>query len=128
VSDNVLGTQGELTLGTGAWGLGKITPRELRSKGYPSVNPYQKEHDDLAASVRGEGPHVFEGDYGADASMTAVLGRMATYSGRVVTWEEAVRSEVRLAPARYAFDAEPPSMPGPDGNYPVARPGVTKAG
>ncbi len=127
VSDNVHGTKGSLTLGTGAWGLGTVTPRQLRSKDFKSINPYQREHDDLMASIRGSGPHLFECDYAATSSMTAVMGRMATYSGRMVTWEEATKSEVHLAPERYAMDATPPTLPNAQGNYPVATPGVTKA-
>lgn len=127
VSDHVHGTAGALTLGTGPWGLGEATPRTLRSKGYRGVNMYQQEHDDLQASIRGSGPYTFEGDYGATSSMTAVMGRMATYSGQVITWEEAVRSELSLAPQRYALDADPPTLPDAEGNYPVATPGVTRA-
>jgi myo-inositol 2-dehydrogenase / D-chiro-inositol 1-dehydrogenase len=116
------------TLGTGAWGLGeKFTPRALRAKGYEGDNPYQREHDDLMASIRGSVPYRFEGDYGAASSMTAILGRMATYSGRVVTWEEATRSELRLAPSRYAWDADPPAVPLADASYAAAVPGVSHA-
>ena len=42
--------------------------------------------------------------------MTAVMGRMATYSGRVITWDDAVKSTLRLAPDRYAMDAVPPTQ------------------
>jgi hypothetical protein len=59
--------------------------------------------------------------------MTAILGRMATYSGKVVKWDEAWDSEVDLAPSSFAWDAEPKVKPGPDGLYPCAMPGVTKA-
>jgi predicted dehydrogenase len=126
-SDHVHGTRGMMTIGSGAWGLGEATPRTLRSKEYRGDNPYQREQDDLAASIRGSGPHVFEGDYGAAASMTAVLGRMATYSGQMVTWEVATASTLRLAPECYALDAAPPTRPDAEGNYPVAVPGVSKA-
>jgi hypothetical protein len=52
---------------------------------------------------------------------------MATYSGQIVTWEQATASKLHLAPARYAWDAAPPAMPDAEGNYPVAVPGLTKA-
>jgi len=126
VSDNVLGTKRSLTLGVGAWGMGEVTPRSLREKNYRGDNPYQQEHDDLMASIRGAGPHVFDGDHGATSSMTAVMGRMATYSGQEITWDEAVKSQLRLAPKHYALDADPPTLPDAQGNYPVAMPGVTK--
>ncbi len=126
VSDNVHGSQGEMTIGTGAWGLGKVGPREMRSRKLRATNPYQQEHQDLAMSIRGDGPYRMEGDYGATSSMTAVMGRMATYSGLVVGWEEATAATQRLGPARYALDAEPPVLPLPDGSYPTAMPGVSK--
>ncbi|MEN6496505.1 MAG: gfo/Idh/MocA family oxidoreductase, partial [Thermoguttaceae bacterium] len=127
VSDNVHGTKGSLTLGSGPWGMGNATPRSLRAKGYQGDNPYQQEHIDLMASILGTGPQRLDGEYAATSSMTAVMARMATYSGQVVTWEEATKSEVRLAPKTYALDAEPPTRADAAGNYPAAVPGVTKA-
>ena len=62
----------------------------------------------------------------AISTMTAVMGRMATYSGKVITWEDAFKSELALAPDRYDFDAAPPVLPGLDGIYACAVPGVTK--
>ena len=123
VSDTVLGTKGSFTLGTGPWGLGSMNPRSLRDKNYRGDNPYQREHDDLVASILGTGPAIFEGDYGAESSMTAVLGRMATYSGKMIAWDEAVQSELALAPARYDFSAPPPVLPDARGEYPAAIPG-----
>jgi len=127
VSDNVHGTKGVLTLGIGAWGLGEVNPRTLRAKGYRGDNPYQREHNDLIASIRGDGPYVFDGDHGATSSMTAVMGRMATYSGQLVAWDQAVQSNLRLAPDRYDFDAQPPVLPDAQGAYPAAVPGISKA-
>ena len=126
VSDNAHGTKGEMTIGTGAWGLGKVGPREMRSQRLRATNPYQQEHQDLAMSILGDGTYRMEADYGATSSMTAVMGRMATYSGQPITWDEAIASTVRLAPQRYALDAEPPVLPLPDGSYLSAVPGLTK--
>jgi hypothetical protein len=64
---------------------------------------------------------------GAHATMTAILGRMATYSGRLVQWDEALASELVLAPERLAFDALPRVLPDEHGRYPHAIPGVTPA-
>ncbi len=126
VSDNVQGTKGEMTIGTGAWGMGKLGPRELRSRKWRAINPYQQEHQDLAASILGDGRYRMEADYGATSSMTAVMGRMATYSGNLVTWDEAIAATQRLAPVRYALDAEPPVLQLPDGSYQAAIPGISK--
>lgn len=127
VSDNIHGTKESVTLGSGPWGFGTLTPRDLRRRREPGANPYQQEHLDLVASIRGDGPYRCEGDYGATSSMTAVMGRMATYSGNLVTWDEATQSEVRLGPQQYSLDAEPPALPDADGSYPAAMPGITKA-
>jgi len=62
----------------------------------------------------------------ARSTMLAILGRMATHSGQRVTWDEALASNKVLAPARYAWDAEPPVLPRPDGTYPHPVPGVTQ--
>lgn len=62
----------------------------------------------------------------ARSTMLSILGRMATYSGQRITWEEAWNSNQVLAPERYAWDADPPVLPDADGKYPVAIPGVTK--
>ena len=127
VSETVHGSKGVLTLGTGAWGFGALTPRELRDKKRVAENPYQREHEDLMASIRGTGPHRLDAEYGATSSMTAVMGRMATYSGQLVTWDDAVKSDLRLGPARYAWDADPPTKADATGSYAAAVPGETRA-
>jgi hypothetical protein len=57
--------------------------------------------------------------------MTAILGRMATYSGKKITWDEAIASTLDLSPAEYSFSATPPVVPNADGSYPVPVPGKT---
>ena len=116
-----------MTLGVGPWGAGEATPRTLRGKQMAAANPYQLEHDALMASILGTGPYRCEGHYAATSNMTAIMGRMATYSGKLVTWDEATASTLRLAPACYAFDAAPPTLPDAEGNYPIPVPGVTRA-
>ena len=62
----------------------------------------------------------------AHSTMHAILGRMATHGGQRVTWEEAMASNLLLAPQNYAWDADPPVLPGDDGKYPVPIPGATR--
>jgi hypothetical protein len=92
----------------------------------PSVNPYQTEHDDFFAAIR-SGASYNEADYGANSTMTAIMGRMATYSGEEVEWERAFNCDVALAPSDFYWDMRPPVEPGADANYPVAHPGRTTA-
>ena len=90
-----------------------------------SKDPYQVEHDDLAAAIRG-GLDYNEADNGAHSTLTAILGRMATYGGKEVTWDAALNSNISLMPKVFSFDADPPVMPDANGVYPIAVPGLTK--
>lgn len=90
------------------------------------VNPYQQEHIELFAAIA-NGEYKYEDAInGAKATLTAIMGRMASYSGQVITWEQALNSDEDLSPSRYAWDADPPVLPDADGYYPIATPGVTK--
>ncbi|NLX95178.1 MAG: Gfo/Idh/MocA family oxidoreductase [Rhodopirellula sp.] len=90
-------------------------------------NPYVQEHVDLQTAIRKNQPFN-EGHFGADSSFTSVLGRMATYSGQVVKWDEAVKGGPCEMPETYAWDAKPPVMPDENGSYEyaVAMPGIYK--
>lgn len=86
---------------------------------------YVNEHADLIAAIR-KGGMLHDGWHGATSSMTAVFGRMATYSGRVVHWDDAVAKGPNELPEKLALDANPPQMPDKDGSYPVPVPGQYK--
>ena len=60
--------------------------------------------------------------------MTSILGRYATYSGKVVTWDAAINTKIALSPdlLKYSFDSKPPIVPGADGFYPIAMPGKSR--
>ena len=90
------------------------------------INPYQQEHDDLFRTIR-EGSRYNEAPYGAESTMTCILGRMATYSGQPVKWDDALASDLDLSPETYEWDATPPVTPGDNGLYVAAVPGTTKA-
>ncbi len=92
----------------------------------PGRDGHQTEWDDLLAALLA-GRTYNEADWAADSTMTAILGRMATYSGKLVTWDEAVRSTLTYGPGRLAWDANPRSRANPDGIYPCATPGITTA-
>jgi predicted dehydrogenase len=110
---------------------GKATIRDL--EGNPvfaadmegAVNPYQEEHNRLFASIR-NGEVINNAEYGAKSTMTALLGRMATYSGKMVTWDEALNSNVRLMPEIVTWNTVPPTLPDENGLYPVPVPGETE--
>ena len=50
------------------------------------------------------------------STMTAIMGRMATYSGKLIEWDEAINSKLQLMPEKVSWDMEPPVKPDADGN------------
>ena len=83
----------------------------------------------FAALGSGEVPN--EGISAAESTMTAIMGRMATYSGKEVTWANCFNSPIALANTdiiRSLRDKAP--CQAENGKYPVARPGdeLTKVG
>jgi len=89
-------------------------------------NPFQTEHDELFAAIA-KGEYKFaDAENGAKSTMTTILGRMATYSGQVIEWDQAINSGISLQPKAYDWNAMPPVIPNDEGYYAVATPGVTK--
>jgi predicted dehydrogenase len=89
--------------------------------------PMEQEHFALVEAIRNNLPYN-EGPYGATSSFTSVLGRMATYSGQIVKWDEAVEKGPNEAPGieNYTWDSTPPVVPDENGVYPQAVPGKYK--
>jgi predicted dehydrogenase len=125
VDELLVGTKGKIFCGAGKIVDAKGNPiYQYDMKG--ENNPYQTEHDELfAAIVKGEYKFA-DADNGAHSTMTSILGRMATYSGQIIDWDKAINSGLDIHPKVYAWDAPTPIVPGPDGYYPIAVPGVTK--
>ena len=120
VSEHVHGTKGTCHIGGGS-----IAGENKWRFGEKGPNPYRVEHVDLFAAIRSDKPYN-EAEFGALSTMTSILGRMATYSGQVIKWDEALASQIDYSPKEYSFKATPPVIPDASGNYPVPVPGVTK--
>jgi predicted dehydrogenase len=125
VNDVIIGTKGRATIlnyrieGETNWHVPGSRP------GVPSTpSMYDVEHVRLFEAIR-SGKTINNGLYMAHSTMMAILGRMADYTGQVLTWEQGLNSKQRLAPASYAFDATPPVVRDKNGNYPAALPGTT---
>jgi myo-inositol 2-dehydrogenase / D-chiro-inositol 1-dehydrogenase len=88
------------------------------------LNGHQQEQHDLIAAL-GRGEIYNEGEFGAKSTFTAILGREACYSGKVIRWDELMEKGKDLCPGidSYTLQTDPPTMPGPDGKYPVPVPG-----
>jgi predicted dehydrogenase len=108
----------------GSKGHGEVSERRLQLETdarwrfrAEKKNMYQVEHDELFAGIR-SGKPLNNGVYMAKSTLLAIMGRMATYTGQEVTWEQAMNSKEDLSPDKYAW--------GPAPEYPIAKPGVTK--
>jgi myo-inositol 2-dehydrogenase/D-chiro-inositol 1-dehydrogenase len=121
VNEYAHGTKGQADLeaykimGANAWS------HERRNQ----KDPYQQEHDDLFDAIRNDKPYN-EAFRGAYSTMTSIMGRMATYSGVVIDWKEALNSEISIMPKQFSWDATPPTVPDEHGFYPIPMPGSTK--
>jgi len=105
------------------------TPENLiwRYKG-PPVDPYQREHDLLFEAIRNDRPYN-ETERAAKACLVSIMGRMAAESGLVIAYDEALASNLELAPGLdqvTSLDAPAPVTPDAAGKYPVPVPGRTK--
>ena len=126
VSEHVVGTKGRADLNVQSR-LFRITgenPWELRLK--VGEDGHQLEHYPLTEAIRNDTPYN-ELEIAAMSTMTAIMGRMATYSGKLIEWDEAINSKLQLMPEKVSWDMEPPVKPDADGNYPIAVPGQTVA-
>jgi myo-inositol 2-dehydrogenase / D-chiro-inositol 1-dehydrogenase len=124
VSEHVQGTKGLCDVSSYRIKTGSDSPA-WRYDDQGSKDPYQQEHDDLFAAIRGDKPYNETAEYGAYSTMTAILGRMSTYSGKQIEWEDAINSQIDTMPKVLGWDADPPTKPDANGRYPVAVPGVT---
>lgn len=103
---------------------GKETKWSYRAPRTP-VSPYQTEHDELYKAIAEDKP-LNNAYYGAKSSFTSVMGRLASYSGKVVDWDTAAKSDFTIMPEEYDFNAPAPVKPDSDGNYEIAIPGQWK--
>ncbi len=67
-----------------------------------TISPYDQEHIDLVTAIRTNRPYV-EAEATAVSTMSAIMGRISAYTGRAVTWEEVMNSDLRLGPATYSM-------------------------
>jgi predicted dehydrogenase len=110
--DFIRGTKGTLVIGKGD----PFIDGEERWRHRGDVkNMYQVEHDEFFAAIR-KGEMVNDGDWMLHSTMLAIMGRMAAYTGKRITWADAVKSEEDLAPEetlKWGDKFEPTPMPMP---------------
>lgn len=115
-ADYIIGSEGECTIGRGR--TPKISGKYEWKYTGPIGNMYQIEHDELFASIRARKP-INDGHRMARTTLMAVMGRMAAYTGKEITWEQALESKESLVPDQIDWGTKVPLAP-------LAVPGVTK--
>ena len=126
VSEHVVGTKGYATISNGTIYSPDGTQIFKCDEGPGQRLGHQQEHDDLFANLA-QGILPNETEYGAKSTMTAIFGRLATYSGLELEWDDAINSNVTLAEdldELENLESKAPVQPNKDGEYQVARPGV----
>lgn len=117
VEDHVYGTKGSAKILKNIVKSGNDTWRYKGEK--PSM--YDVEHKELFAGIR-SGNIINNGTYMSYSTLLAIMGRMATYTGQQISWEDAMASKEDLTPAAYAWGEV--KIPGATTTE-VAVPGVT---
>ncbi len=126
-SSIVLGSKGRCSVkACQIWGETNWRWRDTGNDPHQS-DPYQIEHDKLFAGIRSGHP-VNNGDYMARSTLTTIMGQISCYTGKEVSWDQVSASDFfyLLKPEDCHDGMEPPVKPGPDGSYPVYKPGQTK--
>lgn len=96
-----------------------------RYRNKENPNPYQIEHDKLFEAIIKDIP-LNDTEFGAKSSMTAIMGRMACHAGNVITWDDAINSDLRLLEENMNASSTPPILPDEHGIYPYPQPGKTR--
>jgi predicted dehydrogenase len=115
VSEAFVGTKGTCQANEYKINGNRVLSREQDRK---AVDPYIQEHTDLIESIR-SGKPLNELKQVGESTLTAIMGRMSTYTGQAITWDQALNSKEELMPQNLDWKM---SLPEPA----VAVPGKTK--
>ena len=66
------------------------------------IPAYVQEHMHLVWAIR-TGNYVNEAEQTAISTLTAIMGRTAAYTGRMITWDEILKSDMNLGPSKIEF-------------------------
>lgn len=121
VSEQILGAKGVALLGDGGniqivdYAGNVLWKYDYENK--PVKNPYDQEHVHLVESIR-LNKGINQAEDLAYSTQVAILGREAAYTGKAITWDEIMASDLRYGPTTYAMGPLPdyhegqPPVPG----------------
>ncbi len=92
------------------WSRVQIRGEESWKYGGPNNDMYQTEHNELFASIR-DGNPINDGDWMSSSTMMGIMGRMAAYTGKEISWEQAMNSQEKLVPEFFEPDMNLPIRP-----------------
>jgi len=115
-SDYIAGTKGVCTIGRAP--MPRIEGATKWTFEGQKNDMYQAEHDALFASIR-QGKPINDGQRMATSTLLAIMGRMAAYTGQLVTWDQAMNSQEQIFPDKLDWNGSKEVAP-------MARPGETK--
>jgi len=106
VSEYIRGTKGSTNCNNTIWNADgteqykyEYPPDESGQPGENvKVSPYDQEHIDLVTAIR-TGKYVNEAEFTAKSCLTAIMGRISAYTGKEVTWDEMMSSDLQLGPS-----------------------------
>ncbi|MDD4193405.1 MAG: Gfo/Idh/MocA family oxidoreductase [Mangrovibacterium sp.] len=79
------------------------------------TNPFVQEHINLVTAIR-TGKTISDAEAQAHSTLVTIMGRMAAYTGKDITWDEVMNSDLYLGPKTYAIGP----VPGIQEQVPVA--------
>ncbi|MGE5294029.1 MAG: Gfo/Idh/MocA family protein [Solirubrobacterales bacterium] len=115
-SDFIMGSDGVGTIK--GWDEPTITGKENWRYTGPKSDMYQVEHNELFESIR-KGQPINDGVWMANSTLMALMGRMAAYTGKEITWDQALNSQEKLVPDNLTWGQSLPIKP-------MAMPGTTE--
>jgi len=113
VSETIVGSKGQFR--SGGYRFTGPNKARVRARG---INPYVQEHVDLLESITSGRP-LNELQQVAESTLVAIMGRMSAYTGKAVTWDQALNSKLDTFPKSLDMKS---SMEEP----PIPKPGVTE--
>jgi len=113
VSERIQGTKGSVISSPGKVSITDLTGKEMWRYSYPldeegkpssgkMMDPYVQEHIDMVSAIRSDKPFN-ELENTAISAMVAIMGRVSAYTGKKVTWDEMMNSDLKLGPKVFAM-------------------------
>ena len=70
------------------------------------TNPFVQEHINLVTGIRTGNP-VNDAEAQVNSTLLTIMGRIAAYTGKDISWEEIMNSDIYLVPKTYSFGPVP---------------------